>query len=63
MTGWVWRFPSNSKPRLGLKFVQDKPHHFCIAPIRNMPIDQYKGLLEEMALKAVRVFKKEGKVV
>ncbi|MDP5138632.1 hypothetical protein ORJ04_22040 [Rheinheimera baltica] len=48
---------------MGLKLVQDKAHHYCIAPTQNMPIDKYKGLLEEMALKAARVFKKEGKVV
>ena len=63
MTGWVWRFPPNTKPPLGLKLVQDKPHHFCIAPTQNMPVDKYKGLLEEMALRASRVFKKEGKAV
>lgn len=60
MTGWVWRFPPNTRPPQGLKLVNDKPHH---APITNMPLDKYKGLLEEMALKATRVFKKEGKVV
>jgi len=27
-----------------------------------MPIDKYKGLLEELALKAKRVFKKEGQL-
>jgi hypothetical protein len=63
MTGWVWRFPPNTQPPVGLKLVQDKPHHYCIAPAQNMPIDKYKGLLEEMALKATRVFKKEGKAV
>ena len=63
MTGWVWRFPPNTQPPVGLKLVQDKAHHFCVAPTQNMPIDKYKGLLEEMALKAARVFKKEGKVV
>ncbi|WP_185235421.1 Tse2 family ADP-ribosyltransferase toxin [Teredinibacter franksiae] len=63
MTGWVWRFPPNTKPPVGLKLVQDKPHHFCIAPTQNMPVDKYKGLLEEMALRASRVFKKEGKAV
>ena len=63
MTGWVWRFPPNTKPPLGLKLVQDKPHHFCIARTQNMPVDKYKGLLEEMALRASRVFKKEGKAV
>lgn len=63
MNGWVWRFPSNTQLPVGLRLVQDKPHHYCIAPNKNMPIDKYKGLLEEMALKASRVFKKEGKVV
>jgi len=62
MTGWVWKFPANTNPPLGLKLVQDKPHHYCIAPTHNMPVDKFKGLLEEMALKAQRVFKKEGKV-
>lgn len=63
MTGWVWRFPPNCRPPIGLWFVQDKPHHYCIAPTQNMPIDKYKGLLEEMALRAERVFKKEGKAI
>ena len=63
MTGWVWRFPPNTTPPVGLRFVQDKAHHYCIAPVQNMPIDKYKGLLEEMALRATRVFKKEGKAV
>lgn len=63
MNGWVWRFPPNTLPPQGLKLVKDKPHHYCIAPTKNMPIDKYKGLLEEMALSATRVFKKEGKVV
>jgi len=62
MTGWVWRFPPNTQPPHGLKMVQDKPHHYCISPTRNMTVDKFKGLLEEMALKASRVFKKEGKV-
>ncbi|MGN6321681.1 MAG: hypothetical protein ACTHNE_08130 [Dyella sp.] len=39
-----------------------KTLNFCIAPVQNMPIDKYKGLLEELALKAARVFKKEGKI-
>jgi len=43
--------------------VQDKPHHFCISPMHNMPVDKFKELLEEMALKTSRVFKKEGKIV
>ncbi len=61
MNGWVWRFPPDTTLPQGLKLVQDKPHHFCIAPCQNMPVDKYKGLLEELALKANPVFKKEGR--
>ncbi len=63
MSGWVWRFPPNMQPPFGLKLVKDKEHHYCIAPTQNMPIEKYKGLLEEMALRATRVFKKEGRAV
>jgi len=60
MTGWVWKIPANTHMPTGLKLVQDKPGHYCIAPISNMPIDKYKGLLEELALSATRVFEKTG---
>jgi hypothetical protein len=62
MNGWVWRFAPNTRLPMGLKLVKDKTNHYCIAPMSNMPIDKYKGLLEEMALTALRVFKKEGKL-
>ena len=62
MTGWAWRFPPNTSFPMGLKLVQDKAHHYCIAPTHNMPISKYKGLLEELAVKADRVFKKEGRL-
>jgi hypothetical protein len=60
MSGWVWKFSSSTFMPQGLKLVQDKPHHYCIAPMSNMPIDKYKGLLEELALRATRVFQKAG---
>jgi hypothetical protein len=63
MTGWVWCFPISTLIPTGLKLVKNKTHHFCIAPVHNMPLDKYKGLLEEMALYAKRVFKKEGRAV
>jgi hypothetical protein len=63
MSGWVWRFRPNTTIPFGLKLVQDKAHHYCIAPIMNMPLSKYKGLLEEMAMFATRVYKKEGKAI
>ena len=43
------------------RLVNDKPHHYCVAPTTNMPIDKYKGLLEELGLRAERFIKKAGK--
>ncbi|MGN7875563.1 hypothetical protein ACTJKJ_18535 [Roseateles sp. 22389] len=60
MSGWVWKFAPSTPFPVGLKLVNDKPGHFCIAPTSDMPLDKYKGLLEELALKAMRVFYKQG---
>jgi hypothetical protein len=60
--GWVWKLPASTALPNGLKMVNDKPGHYCIAPTVNMPVDKYKGLLEELGLKAQRVVKKQGKV-
>jgi len=61
MAGWVWRFPFGTTPPVGLKMVQDKPHHYyyCISPTQNMPIDKFKGLPGEMALKATRYLRRK----
>lgn len=60
MSGWIWKFFPGTQLPQGLKLVQDKPHHYCIAPITNMPMDKYKGLLEELGLKATRIMQKPG---
>jgi len=61
-TGWVWKLSSTTPLPPGLKLVHDKPHHYSIAPVMNMPVDKYKGMLEELGLRARRVLKKHGKV-
>ncbi len=61
MTGWVWKFPPNTEVPFGLHLVNDKPNHYCIAPVRNMFIDEFKMLLDKLAAKGVRFFKKEEK--
>lgn len=63
MDGGVWRIGASTRLPAGLKLVQDTPSHYCLAPVRNMPLDMYKGLLEELGLRAVRVFKKNGRLV
>jgi hypothetical protein len=59
-TGWVWKLAAGTALPFGLRAVQDKPGHYCIAPTTNMPVDKYKGLLEELGLRAERVIKKPG---
>lgn len=63
MNGWVWRISASRAVPVGLKLVKDKPHHYCIAPVANMPLSKYKGLLEEFALHAERFLKKEARSV
>jgi len=58
LTGWVWKFRPNTNVPHGLKLVNDKPGHFCVAPVSNMPVDLYKGLLEQMGIKAEKIWKK-----
>jgi len=41
-----------------LKLVNDKPGHYCVAPTQNMPVDLYKGLLEQMGLKTQKAWMK-----
>lgn len=61
MSGWVWQFNVATPIPQGLKLVHDRPGHYSIAPTVNMPLDKYKGLLEELGVKAFRVFFKQGK--
>jgi hypothetical protein len=60
--GWVWELTANTQLPPGLKLVQDTPHHYSVAPVTNMPVTKYKGLLEELGLRARRVLKKQGTV-
>jgi hypothetical protein len=59
-TGWVWKVTAATALPPGLKLVQDKAHHYCIAPMNNMPVTKYKSLLEQLALSAQRVMKIPG---
>jgi len=58
LTGWIWKFEARTMIPLGLKLVNDKTGHFCVAPVHNMPLDQYKGLLERMGMKAEKAWRK-----
>lgn len=66
LTGFAWLFKKNTHVVPGLKLVSDdKPGHYVLAPAHSMPIDKYKGLLEEMGIKCNKYFKvkKDGSMV
>jgi hypothetical protein len=61
--GWVWRLPAAVQLPMGLQLVHDKEHHYSVAPTTNMRVDKYKGLLEELGLRAERFMNKAGNAV
>ncbi len=66
LTGFAWKFKKNTPVVKDLKLVSDdKPGHYVLAPAREMPLDTYKGLLEEMGVKCDKYLKvkKDGTIV
>lgn len=63
MNGWVWRISANTRLPSGLILVQDKKHHFCIAPQHNMLLSRYKQLLDQLSPRAQRIAKKPGEAI
>jgi len=58
LTGWVWKIPRHTHLPPGLTLVRDYVGYYLLSPTQNMPVDRYKGILEELGLKAQKVFKK-----
>ena len=66
LTGYAWLFLKNIAIENGLKLIDDeKPEHYTLAPIKNMPIDEYKSLLTKMGVKCDKYLKlnKNGSIV
>lgn len=65
LTGFAWKFNKGTQVTPGLKLVSDEPQHYMLAPGANMPVDKYKGLLEEMGIRCGKYFhvKKGGVLV
>lgn len=59
LTGFAWRFRKGTPVPAGLSVVSDplKKGHYVIAPVQNMPVDKYKGLLEELGLRCEKFLK------
>ncbi|MCW8126621.1 hypothetical protein [Microbulbifer halophilus] len=61
LSGWVWEIRSGTTFPPGLKLVErgSKGHHM-LAPTHNMPLNQYIGLLEQVAIQCRKVFKRQA---
>lgn len=61
LTGWVWEIKRGTSLPFGLKLVQrgSKGHHMLV-PIQNMPLSQFVGLLEQVAIRCKRIFQKRA---
>jgi hypothetical protein len=65
LKGWVWEISSNTQLPFGLKLNKDdRPEgHYTICPFRNMPVNEFVGLLERIVVHCKKVYKKKAKGV
>lgn len=43
----------------GLRLINDRPGHYALCPVQNMPMDEFKGLLSKLALRCERLHKQQ----
>ncbi len=62
LTGWVWEIKQGTVFPAGLKLIKDNSStgHHTLTPIHNMPLSQYIGLLEQVAVRCQKTFKKQA---
>jgi hypothetical protein len=63
LTGFAWKFDRNTPVEPGPVLIDnEKPEYCVLAPARNRPLGEYKGLLEKMGPKCAKNLriKKDG---
>ena len=53
--GWLWKLPKGTPMPFGLRLINDRPGHYGLCPIHNMPFDEFKGLLAKLAMKCRKI--------
>lgn len=48
----VWQLPQTIRVSFGLGIKNDHGHHYVIHPLQNMPLDEFKGKVAELAKQA-----------
>jgi hypothetical protein len=59
VSGWAWKISKTAVLSPELKLHQDRPEHFMLCPIRQMPLDEYKGHIAKLVVHCERAFKVE----
>jgi hypothetical protein len=57
MAGWVWKLPKGITLPQGLNLFNDHGGHYMLIPLQDMPVDQFRGLLSQLALCCEKVAK------
>lgn len=62
LKGWVWEISANTNLPFGLRLNKDdRPEgHYTICPIKNMPVHEFAGLLESIAINCKKLYKKKA---
>lgn len=62
LTGWVWEIKLGTHFPIGLKLIKDNDPlgHYTLAPSYNMPLSQYIGLLDQVAIHCKKLFRKKA---
>lgn len=62
VTGWVWEIGAHTSLPSGLRLTKDNTPvgHYTLSPARNMPVHEFVGLLEKVAIHCRKVFKKNA---
>lgn len=56
LTGWAWRIRQGTALPPELKLHNDKPEHYMICPISEMPLAKFVGLLQQMVVHCEKYF-------
>jgi len=55
--GWLWKIPKGFQMPSGIALYNNQGSHYMICPVRDMSMNGYIALLNEVALRCVRIRK------
>lgn len=62
LSGWAWKIKKGTVLPIGLKLWSDEDGHALIAPVNDLPIDEFKGILAKFVVFCEKVVKLPIKV-